>query len=102
METEIGVDKILKMTRGFMLSKLVLLAHELGVFDLLADDGKTASQAALALRANEEEMKRFLNALVGIGLLVKRDDSYHLPKNLRDYLLPGSPRSIRNYLELTN
>jgi len=102
METEIGVDKILKMTRGFMLSKLVLLAHELGVFDLLADDGKTASQAALALRANEEGMKRFLNALVGIGLLVKRDDRYHLPKNLRDYLLPGSPRSIRNYLELTN
>ncbi len=71
MGSTIGIGEIIDLTRGFMLSRVILSAHELGVFDVLAEGGKTASEVADAVGASQRGIRRLLNAFAGLGIAVK-------------------------------
>lgn len=86
-----GVERIWGMARGFMPSRILLTAVELGIFSALGDDEKTSSQLALELDTDERATDRLMNALVALDLLKKEGHYFSNTPDTRDYLVPGKP-----------
>ncbi|HEX3035669.1 MAG TPA: methyltransferase [Thermodesulfobacteriota bacterium] len=102
MNSNLNLKDLIRMTHVFRISKALFVAHELGIFDRLANGEKGASELAHEISASEKVMAGFCNALSGIGLLVKKGDMYFLPDNLRAFLLKDSDRSFRNYIGMSH
>ncbi|MGQ0793300.1 MAG: methyltransferase [Deltaproteobacteria bacterium] len=100
MNTATDPRDLIKIMRGFMESKTLFTAHEMGLFDALEKGAKTVTELAWELRASERGVRALANALAAMGALVKEGDKYELPDNLRGALLSGGDSSLRNYMEL--
>uniref|UniRef100_UPI00398E3B1C acetylserotonin O-methyltransferase n=1 Tax=Pristiophorus japonicus TaxID=55135 RepID=UPI00398E3B1C len=93
-------QKLLNYMDGFLVSKTMFAACELGVFDLLLEDGGPLSSAAMAERlgTSDDGMDRLLTACVGLQLLeVKEHQGEVLYSNTdlsRIYLTKASPRTL--------
>jgi SAM-dependent methyltransferase len=80
--------------RAFQESRTLLTAVELNTFTAVGT-GSTAAQVASRLGANVRSTETFLNALVALGALAKRDHVYlNTPETAR-YLVEGSPDYAR-------
>ncbi|KAH0624607.1 hypothetical protein JD844_032256 [Phrynosoma platyrhinos] len=91
---------------GFIISKIMFTACELGVFDLLLESGDTLSSAAIAERLGTCHlgMERLLEACVGLKLLrMERKDNEGLYGNTdlsNLCLAKSSPKSQYCYMKL--
>ncbi|KAM9321344.1 acetylserotonin O-methyltransferase-like [Gastrophryne carolinensis] len=85
---------------GFLVSKTMFTACELGVFDLLHDVSEPMSAATIAshLGTNMEGTERLLSACVGLKLLkaeMKNMETYYSNSDISDiYLVKSSPKSL--------
>ncbi|XP_041898019.1 acetylserotonin O-methyltransferase isoform X1 [Corvus kubaryi] len=90
---------IMQYSNGFLISKVMFTACELGVFDLLLESGKPLSSDAIAahLGASTIGMARLLDACVGLKLLtVEMTQEGALYRNTEIsniYLTKSSPKS---------
>ncbi|NXP44282.1 ASMT methyltransferase, partial [Heliornis fulica] len=90
---------ILQYNSGFLVSKVMFTACELGVFDLLLESGKPLSSDAIAalLGTSTTGMERLLDACVGLKLLaVELTQTGALYRNTEVsniYLTKSSPKS---------
>ncbi|XP_072788051.1 acetylserotonin O-methyltransferase isoform X4 [Taeniopygia guttata] len=90
---------IVQYSNGFLISKVMFTACELGVFDLLQESGKPLPSDAIAagLSASTMGMKRLLDACVGLKLLaVEMTQEGALYRNTEIsniYLTKSSPKS---------
>ncbi|NXH09919.1 ASMT methyltransferase, partial [Bucco capensis] len=90
---------ILQYSRGFLVSKVMFTACELGVFDLLLESGEPLSLDAIAahLGTSTTGMERLLDACVGLKLLaVELSQERALYRNTEIsnmYLTKSSPKS---------
>ena len=100
MNSNLNLKDLIGVIRGYMVSKALFVAHELDIFDRLANGGKNASELTYETNASEKGIGRLCNALSGVGLLVKEDDKYFLPDNLREFLLKDGKNSFRSYIDL--
>jgi ubiquinone/menaquinone biosynthesis C-methylase UbiE len=100
MNSDLDVKDLIRIMREFMESKTLFVAHQLDIFDRLADDGKTASQLADEINASEKGIRTLCNALSSLGILVKDGEKYFIPDNLRGVLLRDTENSFRNYMDL--
>ncbi|XP_072897989.1 acetylserotonin O-methyltransferase-like isoform X1 [Hemitrygon akajei] len=93
-------QKLLDYMNGFLISKTMFAACELGVFDLLHEDAVPLSSNAIAERLNTsaDGMERLLSACVGLQLLdVKEHQGEALYSNTnlsRIYLTKTSPKTL--------
>jgi len=71
MGREKGPDRIFEMA-SFWKARALQTAVVMGVFDALADGPRTAVGLARRFKARARSLELLLNALVGMGLLVKR------------------------------
>lgn len=94
MSTDLTPARIYEIARGFMPARIILSAHELGVFIGLRDGPCPASELAAKLSCNERGMERLLAALVTLGLLTKKDGKFALSDVARRALLPESPEFL--------
>nr|XP_020634157.1 acetylserotonin O-methyltransferase-like [Pogona vitticeps] len=91
---------------GFIISKIVFTASELGVFDLLLESGEPLSSGAIAERlgTSPSGTERLLEACAGLKLLrMERKDSEGLYRNTNLaslYLAKSSPKSQYYYMKL--
>ncbi|MGH7792284.1 MAG: methyltransferase [Thermodesulfobacteriota bacterium] len=99
MNSDLDVKDLIRIMREFMESKALFVAHQLDIFDRLAEGGKMASQLAEEINASEKGVRILCNALSGLGILVKDGEAYFLPDNLRGFLLTDTENSFRNYME---
>ncbi|XP_018419627.1 PREDICTED: acetylserotonin O-methyltransferase [Nanorana parkeri] len=85
---------------GFLVSKTMFTACELGIFDLLHDVGEPLSAAAIAshLCTNVDGTDRLLSACVGLKLLkaeMKNMEAYYSNTDVSAvYLVKSSPKSL--------
>jgi len=86
-------DDIMKLTRGWQASRVVLTACELGVFAALAK-GATSEEVAKQIKTDPRATDRLLNALCVLGLVTKRGGVFRNTAASRRYLVPGG----RDYL----
>ncbi len=89
-ETPKTPEQIFKMARSFMPARIILTAHELGVFPTLREGPLTAKDVAQKLGCDTRGMDRLLAALVVFGLLSKSGQAYELTELARRALLPES------------
>ena len=89
-----GPDPLIRMSRAFMEARVLLTAAELDLFTDLARQPVTAATLAQARRWKRWPLAAVLDALVGMGLLVKKDHLYHCPPEIAAKLTAGSPDSV--------
>ncbi|XP_069061206.1 acetylserotonin O-methyltransferase-like isoform X2 [Pleurodeles waltl] len=95
---------LLEYRDGFLVSKAMFAACELGVFDLLHDSGTPLSSVTIAehLHASADGIERLLCACVGLKLLeIEKNNSEEFYKNTdlsAIYLTKSSPKSLHTMM----
>jgi predicted O-methyltransferase YrrM len=84
-----GFEQIMSMARGFQVAKMLMVAVDLGLFDLLTEP-KSAAKIAERLQAEPRGTGIFLNGLAALGLLDKVGDSFKNSELASRYLVAGS------------
>ncbi len=84
-------DMLMELVNGFRLSRIILTAYELKVFDHL--DGKSCSSADLASLINTDKRAtdRLMNVLTGLGLLDKKHGLFTNSAFSEKYMVSSSP-----------
>lgn len=95
-------DDVLELFLGFWISRTVMAAVQLGVFETLdvevAPAGLTAEAAGEALGVPARPARALLDTCVATRLLEKEDGRYRNSALARRYLTAGSEYSLRNYV----
>ncbi|XP_042311974.1 acetylserotonin O-methyltransferase-like [Sceloporus undulatus] len=100
------IKMLFQYQHGFLISKIMFTAAELGVFDLLRESEEPLTSSAIAecLGTSHVGMERLLEACVGLKFLrMERKDNIGLYGNtvLADlYLAKSSPKSQYYYMKL--
>ena len=92
------------LVRGFQPSRTVLTAIELDVFTALgqgSDAGATSADVASRTSASPHGMEALLNALVSLGLLLKKDGRFRNAPAAETFLRAGAPHDARAALKHT-
>ncbi len=102
MEATPDPDDVLELFLGFWISRTVMAAVQLGVFEALdgeaASGGLTLEQARGALNLPNRPARALLDTCVATGLLDKKDGRYRNSALATRYLAAGSEYSLRNYV----
>jgi len=85
---------LMRTMSSFQESRMLLTAVELDVFTAVGG-GASASQIAASLKTSPRATESFLNALVAMGALTKRDGIFHNTAATARYLAAGSPDYAR-------
>ncbi len=87
-------EQLLEWMRGFQVPCVLAAGADLDVFNLLSAAPLSAAEAAERLRCDVRAMTVLLDALTGIGVLVKTEDRYALPVAVAPLVVDGPPPSV--------
>jgi len=87
-------DNLNELTRGFMSSRVVLTALELDVFTAVGGGAHTEEVAA-RIHGDPRATEILLNALVGLKLLHKQNQTFHNTPVTGRFFADGSPDNAR-------
>lgn len=91
-------DDVLELFLGFWISRTVMAAVELGVFDLLDRTSLALEEAQGRLGLSARPARALLDTCVATRLLDKKDGRYRNAPLASRYLAAGSEYSLRNYV----
>jgi len=91
-------DPILELFLSFWVSRTVMAAVELGVFDLLASEGLDEGDAAAQLGVRDRPARGLFDTCVAVGLLERTNGRIRATAAAARYLASGSEYSLRNYV----
>lgn len=86
-------DDLMRTSRGYWQSRALLTAVELDVFGAVGARGASAKTVAKRAGTEARATEMLLDALVGLGVLLKRRRTYHLRREMVPFLTKG-PRSV--------
>jgi hypothetical protein len=87
--------EVMHMVRGFMLTQAVHVGAKLALFDIMAEEPRTAEEIALAVRADARALARLLRFLTAVGLL-REDEGHRFSSTALGKVLESShPQSAR-------
>src|SRR4051812_2671123 len=89
---------VLDLLTAFRSSAVMFASCSLGVFDQLATAPMNLLALATRLGANEDALRRLLDACVSLGLLSRDGDVYANTPTAQTYLTRTSPRRMTGYL----
>jgi O-methyltransferase domain/Dimerisation domain len=96
-------DRIFKVAYAFREAKALLTAVELGVFTALADGPMEYERLRNRIGLHERGARDFLDSLVALGLLYRREDGCYRNSAEADiYLTRGSPNYVGGLLDHLN
>ncbi len=93
-------ERILQLGLGFWGSKALLSAVELGLFSELARGPQTAEALRRRLGLHERGVRDFLDTLVALGMLERRDGAYANTPETDLYLDRAKPTYVGGLLEM--
>jgi precorrin-6B methylase 2 len=85
---------ILGKARGFWEARILMTAAELDVFTLLEGAPKTAQRVCEQLSSDPRGTEALLNALVALGLLVKKDGAFRTRPGFETALSRSAPETV--------
>jgi predicted O-methyltransferase YrrM len=94
MEAKDELRLILMRARAFWESRILMTAAELDVFSLLLDAPKTTAEVCGALSSDPRGTEMLLDALAGMGLLVKENGAFMVKTGFGDLLSSSSPETV--------
>ena len=95
-------DPILQTAAGFMMSKHLFAANELGLFEKLADRPLTLDELAKDLSIPPRTARITADAMVALGFLEKQDDRYRNSSVSQTFLSGKTPADLRPFLLFWN
>jgi predicted transcriptional regulator len=95
-------DLILQTAAGFMMSKHLFAANELGLFEKLADRPLTLDELAKDLSIPPRTARITADAMVALGFLEKQDDHYRNSSVSQTFLSGKTPADLRPFLRFWN
>lgn len=95
-------ESIFQLAQGYMASKLLFVAGEIGLFEQLADGPKSAAEVAANLRLPVRSVGVVANAMVALGMLTLEDDRYRNSDTAQAFLTGRGPADMRPLLSLFN
>ncbi|HEY8284797.1 MAG TPA: methyltransferase dimerization domain-containing protein [Chloroflexota bacterium] len=93
-------ERVLENALAFWRSVILLSADELGVFAALAVEPRAASTLGRGLGLRHDAVEDFLEALVGLGLIERREKLYHNTREASLYLDSANPAYIGSWLAM--
>jgi SAM-dependent methyltransferase len=87
-------EQLLALMRGFQVPCVLAAAADLDVFNLLRAAPLSACDAATRLHCDLRAMTILLDALAGIGILIKTSDRYTLAPDVAPLVVDDSPHSV--------
>jgi len=91
-------DDVLELLLGFWVSRTVMAAVEMGVFDVLAGAGLSEEDAAERLGIRARPARGLFDTCVAVGLLERSGGTIRSTPAAKRYLASDSEYSIRNYV----
>jgi O-methyltransferase domain/Dimerisation domain len=95
-------DLILQTAAGFMMSKHLFAANDLGLFEKLADRPLTLDELAKDLGIPPRTARITADAMVALGFLEKQDDRYRNSSVSQTFLSGKAPADLRPFLRFWN
>lgn len=95
-------QEILKILGGHSASRVLMVAHELGIFEQLSDRFMSADDLAIRIGTHPKATERFCNALAAMSLLSKRQNRFRLPAKLKSLLTKDGKASLTNTISLSH
>ncbi|KLU03064.1 O-methyltransferase [Rhodopirellula islandica] len=93
---------VLQYINGFRFSKVMFAAVELGVFDRLEEQPRSAADLATELKCEPAAMNRLLDGLVGMQLLSRDSQVYRNTELASELLTTASPNRMTGYIQFSN
>lgn len=87
-------EQLLAMMRGFQVSCVLAAGADLDAFNLLSAAPRSAAETAGQLRCDLRAMTILLDALAGIGVLVKSGERYTVAPAVAPLVVDGPPPSV--------
>lgn len=96
VKPDIPMNQINNVLQGYKEMKILFAAIELNIFSVLTKE-ITFNEAAKKLKLNPRNMEFFLNALVAMEFIKKRDGLYQNGEYAKIYLVKGSDLYLGDY-----
>ena len=93
-------EEISDIAFGYMGSKALFAALDLGIFTHLSGGTRTAGEIARAAGLPEERCRTLMTALTGLGLTVKSGDGFANSAAAEAFLVRGAKHDFGDYLRL--
>jgi 2-polyprenyl-3-methyl-5-hydroxy-6-metoxy-1,4-benzoquinol methylase len=90
-KTDVIPETIREIAYGFQRSRILLSAHELGIFGSVGNGGASSQDVARARGTDRRATDRLMNALAAMGLLAKHGEIFRNTPASSKFLLPSSP-----------
>jgi len=94
MDQRSELTAILGKARAFWEARILMTAAEIDVFSLLLDTPKTSAQVSRELSCDQRATEALLNALVALGLLVKKDHTFQVRPGFERVLSTSAPETV--------
>ena len=94
--TELELERVVSLARGYQEPRVLLTASELDSFSILQNVSLTAEEIAAPRSWDAAALSVLLDALTVMGFLEKRLGRYYVARVNRDLLSPNDPRLIRS------
>lgn len=98
--SQLSPERFLQLGTGFWASRTFLSAVEIGVFSHLAKGSQEFEALAAALKLHPRSSRDFLDALVSLGLLTRRDQTYANTPEADLFLDRAKPSYIGGLFEM--
>ncbi len=87
-------EDLLKISRGFMESRIFLSGAELDLYTVLSERTLTAAEVAARIAGEQAAVEILLDALAAMGLLRKEESAYSTDPDAARYLSHNSPDTV--------
>ena len=94
MDQRSELTAILGKARAFWEARILMTAAEIDVFSLLLDTPKTSAQVSRELSSDQRATEALLNALVALGLLVKKERTFRVKPGFERALSSSAPETV--------
>jgi predicted O-methyltransferase YrrM len=88
-------DELVRLFRGFWVSRAIYIAAELGIADLLADGPRTVTDLAATTNTHQPSLYRILRLLASEGVFAEREDGRFELTPRAAVLRQGSPARLQ-------
>jgi SAM-dependent methyltransferase len=99
-ESKGNYGRFWRMLMGAMPAEILMSAVDMGIFDLL-DEFRSAAEVAQRLETHPDNTRRFLDSLVTVDLLEKRNGLYRNLPDTADFLMRGTPLYLGDLLRFS-
>src|SRR2546422_10633485 len=93
---------ILETATGFMRTKHLFVATELGIFEALADAPKSIDELARDLKLPRRTARIIVDAVTALGFLERNQDRYRNGAAAQAFLTGRGPQDLRPFIRFWN